>query len=49
MAGDLSFFSHSQAEATVPLVDPVCIVQAHRGPAYDVRFYPDLQQPLLFR
>ncbi|KAG8056537.1 hypothetical protein GUJ93_ZPchr0002g26738 [Zizania palustris] len=30
------------------LVDPVCIVQAHSGPAYDVKFYPDWQQPLLF-
>ncbi|TKW32847.1 hypothetical protein SEVIR_2G193900v4 [Setaria viridis] len=38
----------SQAEAAVALVDPVCIVQAHSGPAYDVRFYPDPQQPLLF-
>ncbi|RLN34483.1 hypothetical protein C2845_PM03G32770 [Panicum miliaceum] len=37
-----------QAEAAVTLVDPVCIVQAHSGPAYDVRFYPDPQQPLLF-
>nr|CAB3456900.1 unnamed protein product [Digitaria exilis] len=23
--------------------------QAHSGPAYDARFYPDPQQPLLFR
>jgi len=47
----LSFFflAGSQAEAAVTLVDPVCIVQAHSGPAYDVRFYPDPQQPLLFR
>ncbi|KAL6655703.1 hypothetical protein ACP70R_006529 [Stipagrostis hirtigluma subsp. patula] len=37
----------SQPEA-VAMVDPVCIVQAHSGPAYDVRFYPDPQQPLLF-
>ncbi|XP_062198584.1 THO complex subunit 6-like [Phragmites australis] len=37
----------SQPDAAA-LVDPVCIVQAHRGPAYDVRFYPDPQQPLLF-
>uniref|UniRef100_A0A0E0M0D7 Uncharacterized protein n=1 Tax=Oryza punctata TaxID=4537 RepID=A0A0E0M0D7_ORYPU len=35
-------------DAAVSLVDPVCIVQAHSGPAYDVRFYPDSQQPLLF-
>ncbi|XP_024319265.1 THO complex subunit 6 isoform X6 [Brachypodium distachyon] len=30
------------------LVDPVCIVQAHSGPAYDVKFYNDPLQPLLF-
>ncbi|TVU09321.1 hypothetical protein EJB05_42787 [Eragrostis curvula] len=39
--------SPAQPDA-VSLVDPVCIVQAHSGPAYDVRFYPDPQQPLLF-
>ncbi|CAD6219561.1 unnamed protein product [Miscanthus lutarioriparius] len=38
----------SQVETAAALVDPVCIVQAHSGPAYDVRFYPDPQQPLLF-
>lgn len=38
----------SQVETAATLVDPVCIVQAHSGPAYDVRFYPDQQQPLLF-
>jgi THO complex subunit 6 len=42
-------WSCSQVETAAALVDPVCIVQAHSGPAYDVRFYPDPQQPLLFR
>ncbi|KAK2630828.1 hypothetical protein QOZ80_6AG0533330 [Eleusine coracana subsp. coracana] len=56
--GSLASFSLSSCIASaatnpvqpdaVTLVDPVCIVQAHSGPAYDVRFYPDPQQPLLF-
>jgi hypothetical protein len=37
------------ALTTATLVDPVCIVQAQSEFAYHIKFYPDLQQSLLFR
>ncbi|GJM98976.1 hypothetical protein PR202_ga16030 [Eleusine coracana subsp. coracana] len=43
--GSLASFSLSSCIASAA-TNPV---QAHSGPAYDVRFYPDPQQPLLFR
>ncbi|XP_072980944.1 THO complex subunit 6 [Typha angustifolia] len=30
-----------------PLVDPLCIIQGHKGPAYDLKFYGDGEETLL--
>ncbi|PWZ07976.1 hypothetical protein Zm00014a_041433 [Zea mays] len=38
-----------KVETTATLVDHVCIVQAQSEFAYHIKFYPDLQQSLLFR
>ncbi|AQL04975.1 hypothetical protein ZEAMMB73_Zm00001d046754 [Zea mays] len=44
-----SFLSCIPVETTATLVDHVCIVQAQSEFAYHIKFYPDLQQSLLFR
>ncbi|KAJ3683346.1 hypothetical protein LUZ60_013573 [Juncus effusus] len=31
-----------------PLLDPLCVIQAHKGPVYDLEFYGDARDALLF-